>query len=173
MNYVRKKFADAANRVISWFSTDDNVLCQNGKYLNENLDRKIDAVELNKTTLTFKANNKTVKSIILPTTTSGGDVSTSFPYIEDSSEEKELIIHNEFTVMNALTHATTSNLANAVDTKAAYSAVITPDPGFTIESIVITMNGVDITSNVLRGYVINIPSVMGNVLITVTAKATA
>lgn len=38
MNYVRKKFADAADRIISWFTTDDNVLCQNGKYLNENLD---------------------------------------------------------------------------------------------------------------------------------------
>lgn len=38
MNYIRKKFADAANKVVSWFSTDDNVLCQNGKYLNENLD---------------------------------------------------------------------------------------------------------------------------------------
>lgn len=38
MNYVKKKFADAANRIISWFSTDDNVLCQNGQYLNENLD---------------------------------------------------------------------------------------------------------------------------------------
>ena len=38
MIYLKKKFKDASNKFISWFSTDDNVLCQNGKYLNENLD---------------------------------------------------------------------------------------------------------------------------------------
>ena len=38
MIYLKKKFKDASNKFISWFSTDDNVLCQNGQYLNENLD---------------------------------------------------------------------------------------------------------------------------------------
>ena len=38
MEYVKKKFVDEKNRVISWFSTDDNILCNNGKTLRENLN---------------------------------------------------------------------------------------------------------------------------------------
>ena len=37
MEYVKKKFVDEENRVISWFSTDDNVLCNDGKTLREKL----------------------------------------------------------------------------------------------------------------------------------------
>ena len=37
MEYVKKKFVDEENRVISWFSTDDNVLCSDGKTLREKL----------------------------------------------------------------------------------------------------------------------------------------
>ena len=38
MEYVKKKFVDEENRVISWFSTDDNVLCSDGKTLREKID---------------------------------------------------------------------------------------------------------------------------------------
>ena len=38
MEYVKKKFVDEKNRVISWFSTDDNILCDNGKTLRERLN---------------------------------------------------------------------------------------------------------------------------------------
>ena len=38
MEYVKKKFVDEENRVISWFSTDDNILCNDGKTLRENLN---------------------------------------------------------------------------------------------------------------------------------------
>ena len=37
MEYVKKKFVDEENRVISWFSTDDNVLCSDGRLLREKL----------------------------------------------------------------------------------------------------------------------------------------
>ena len=37
MEYVKKKFVDEENRIISWFSTDDNVLCSDGKTLREKL----------------------------------------------------------------------------------------------------------------------------------------
>ena len=38
MEYVKKKFVDEENRIISWFSTDDNILCNDGKTLREKLD---------------------------------------------------------------------------------------------------------------------------------------
>jgi hypothetical protein len=42
MNYLKRLFQDASGKLISWFSTDDNVLCENNKYLRENLNN-IDA----------------------------------------------------------------------------------------------------------------------------------
>ena len=38
MNYLKRLFQDASGKLISWFSTDDNVLCENNKYLRENLN---------------------------------------------------------------------------------------------------------------------------------------
>ena len=38
MNYLKRLFQDASGKIISWFSTDDNVLCENNKYLRENLN---------------------------------------------------------------------------------------------------------------------------------------
>ena len=38
MNYLKRIFQDASGKIISWFSTDDNVLCENNKYLRENLN---------------------------------------------------------------------------------------------------------------------------------------
>lgn len=38
MNYLKRMFQDVSGKIISWFSTDDNVLCENNKYLRENLN---------------------------------------------------------------------------------------------------------------------------------------
>ena len=41
MEYVKKKFVDEENRIISWFSTDDNILCNDGKTLREKFNNGI------------------------------------------------------------------------------------------------------------------------------------
>ena len=38
MEYIKKKFADEDGLTVSFWSTDDNVLCKDGKTLRENLD---------------------------------------------------------------------------------------------------------------------------------------
>lgn len=38
MDYLKKKFKDNNDNIISMFSTDDNILCENGKYLRENIN---------------------------------------------------------------------------------------------------------------------------------------
>ena len=38
MKYIKKKFADEDGVPVSFWSTDDNVLCNNGKNLRENLN---------------------------------------------------------------------------------------------------------------------------------------
>ena len=38
MKYMKNKYGDENGNVVSFWSTDDNVLCKDGKTLRENLD---------------------------------------------------------------------------------------------------------------------------------------
>ena len=74
------------------------------------------------------------------------------------------------TITNNLTNCTTNNNNESVLSNSSYSAIITANNGYTNLSITVTMGEIDITSNVLRGNIINIPNVTGN--ISITARAT-
>lgn len=69
-----------------------------------------------------------------------------------------------------LTGCTISNAASQVDYGEAYTATITAESGKTIDSIVVTMGGVDITSTAVSGGVINIAKVTGAITITAAAS---
>ena len=69
-----------------------------------------------------------------------------------------------------LTGCTISNAASQVDYGEAYTATITPESGKTMDSIVVTMGGVNITSAAVTGGVISIPTVTGAVTITAAAS---
>ena len=69
-----------------------------------------------------------------------------------------------------LTGCTISNAASQVDYGEAYTATITPESGKTLDSIVVTMGGADITSAAVTGGVISIPKVTGAVTITAVAS---
>ena len=74
------------------------------------------------------------------------------------------------TITNNLINCTTNNNNESVLSNSSYSAIITANNGYTNLSITVTMGEIDITSNVVRGNIINIPSVTGN--ISITARAT-
>jgi calcineurin-like phosphoesterase family protein len=74
------------------------------------------------------------------------------------------------TIANSLTGVTTSNPATSVEDGTAYTATITADSGYTIDSVSVMMGGTDITSTAYSNGVITIASVTGNVSITVTAS---
>ena len=74
------------------------------------------------------------------------------------------------TITNNLTNCTTNNNNESVLSNPSYSAIITANNGYTNLSITVTMGEIDITSNVVRGNIINIPNVTGN--ISITARAT-
>lgn len=78
---------------------------------------------------------------------------------------------NSRRVNNYLTNATTSNLAKSVMLDAPYKAHISPNSGCYIDTVVITMNGVDVTSEVYANGDINIPAVTGDISISVVAVA--
>ena len=74
----------------------------------------------------------------------------------------------QYTISNNLSNATTSNSSTSINANASYSATITPNDGYTLERITVTMGNTDVTSTAVSGNSINISSVTGNIVITVT-----
>ena len=85
----------------------------------------------------------------------------------------EQINPNSYSVMNVLTNCTTSNSASTVEKNAAYTATITANGGYELDSVTVTMGGVDVTSTVYVSGVISIPAVTGDLVITASATAKA
>lgn len=86
--------------------------------------------------------------------------------------EAALYPTGSWSVINALTNCTTSNSATTVADGNAYNAVITADSGYTLEgaTVSITMGGTAVTGYYNNG-TISIPSVTGDLVITVTATS--
>lgn len=78
-----------------------------------------------------------------------------------------------YSVTNNLTACTTSNNAASVDRGVAYTATITPDSGYAMQLLTVTMGGTDITATAVSGNVINIASVTGAIVITGLADVVA
>lgn len=79
----------------------------------------------------------------------------------------------QYVISNNLSNATSSNNTVLVNANSNYTTTITANNGYVINSITVTMGGVDITSTVVSGKVINISSVTGNIVITVTTTASS
>lgn len=79
---------------------------------------------------------------------------------------------NTYTITNNLSNASTSNSATSVKEGKSYNATITARSGCELKTVTVTMGGVDITSSVYSNGRISIPSVTGNINITVTAEST-
>ena len=84
---------------------------------------------------------------------------------------------NVYTVTNNLVNCTNSNTATNVNEGSPYSATVTPNSGYELMNIAISMGGTNVTSSVYTyqngNAVINIPNVSGNVVITIQATATS
>ena len=79
-------------------------------------------------------------------------------------------IITQYGITNNLTNVTSDNTNSSIEENASYTANLTPTDGYSIESVTVTMGGTDVTSDVYSNGVIAIPSVIGNVVITVIAS---
>lgn len=73
------------------------------------------------------------------------------------------------TITNTLTHVTNSNAATSIENETAYSATLSADTGYTLDTVTITMGGTDITSTAYSDGNISIASVTGDIVITAVA----
>lgn len=82
-------------------------------------------------------------------------------------------LHWYQSITKNLTGCTISNVASQVDYGEAYAAILTPENGKTLTSVVINMGGVDITSTAYSSGsgAINIAKVTGAITITAAASA--
>lgn len=76
----------------------------------------------------------------------------------------------KYTITNNLSHATNSNTTTSVEKNSSYSANITANSNYRIKTVTVTMGGVNITNTAYSNGRINISSVTGNVVITVTTE---
>lgn len=79
---------------------------------------------------------------------------------------------NTYSITQTLTHCTTDIAETEVQYGAAISGTVTADDTYTIDTVMVTMGGVDITSTAYSSVddSITIDSVTGNVVITATAS---
>lgn len=75
-----------------------------------------------------------------------------------------------YSITKNLSNCSCSNSMSSIASGSSYSATLSPNSGYEMSSITVTMGGTDITSQVVSGNSINIASVTGDILITATAS---
>lgn len=93
-------------------------------------------------------------------------------YIGDDSivtVNEEIIDGAIYNITLELNNTASSNMANTIVENQSYTSTISTQAGYILDTITVTMGGVDITASVYSNGVINIPSVTGNVIITASA----
>lgn len=79
-------------------------------------------------------------------------------------------IVTNYNITNNLTNCANSNVNTTVAENSSYVANITASDGYTLDSVIVTMGGEDITSTVYSEGIININSVTGNIVIIASAS---
>lgn len=70
-----------------------------------------------------------------------------------------------YTITNSLTNVTTDNDASIIEANGLYTANLTADSGYYIDSVIVTMGGENVTDSVYANGVITISEVTGKVVI--------
>lgn len=74
-----------------------------------------------------------------------------------------------YSVTNQLTGCKPSNNVTSVVANTSYNATLTPEEGYWLDSVTVTMGGVDVTASVYTDGVISIDSVTGDIVVTAVA----
>lgn len=74
-----------------------------------------------------------------------------------------------YSVTSTLSHVTSSNSTSSVTEGSSYYAELTPEDGYALDSVTVTMGGADITATAYGDGVVSIGAVTGNIVITATA----
>ena len=105
-------------------------------------------------------------SVVTVTTNDGNKTDTCNITVNAAQEPETPQV--TYTITNNLSNATNSNKNTTINKNSAYIGTITANSGYEISNVTVVMGGNDITSSVYTNNRINIPSVTGNIVITVS-----
>lgn len=106
-------------------------------------------------------------SSVVTVTTNDGSKTDTCNITVNAAQEPE-IPQVTYTITNNLSNATNSNKNTTINENSTYTATITANSGYEISNVTVVMGENDITSSVYANNRINIPSVTGNIVITVS-----
>lgn len=119
--------------------------------LNSTAKTLLETILQNAIYATDQSNN--IASLVSALSSSGGDMPPTTKY----------------TITNNLTNCTNSNSATTIEKNSSYTATISPDNEYSLHTVTVTMNTLDVTSNVYSNGQINIDSVTGDIVIVANA----
>lgn len=93
-------------------------------------------------------------------------------WLDTSSGGEEEPDATTYSITNNLTNVTSDNAAISVEANTSYSANLTAVDGYKLDSVTVTMGGVDITATAYADGVVSIAAVTGDVVVTATAVLT-
>lgn len=91
----------------------------------------------------------------------------------DVPDVPDVPVVGTYTITSELVNVNSSNNASSVTEGTSYTATLTAADGYNLDSVVVTMGGVDVTADVYADGVISISAVTGNVEIVASASAAA
>lgn len=130
------------------------------------LDERVEALEGGGGGLT-----QTEKSLIL-------DLFSKAAYAEDDASTAYDALENLWTTTTRtitynLSHVSSSNSTASIENGQSYTTTLTAASNYTLNTVTVTMGGVDITSTAYSSGTVSIASVTGNIVITATAVLSA
>ena len=99
------------------------------------------------------------------------DQNVNITDLETALGGSDVPVIKSYAITNTLTNCTTNNAVTSVTDGGSYTATLTAADGYELDSVTVTMGGIDITSTAYSGSVITIASVTGDISIVATAVA--
>ena len=123
----------------------------------------------------FTKPNSVQKALVVDEADGKADVSSFFAQVTTIDTLVAVDPVTMRTVTNNLSHVTTTNAATKVADGGGYAAILSPASGYTMDTVTVTMGGVDVTSTAYDSstHAIVITNVTGNIVITATATENA
>ncbi len=153
---IAKKVENVGNPTQEQINTAIDKAIEDGKItgsggLNSTAKTLLETILQNAIYTTDQSAN--ITSLMSALSSSGGDTPSTIKY----------------TITNTLTKCTNSNTNTSVTENTSYIATITPNTGYKLDTVTVTMSGKDVTSTVYSNGKITINSVTGDIVITATA----
>lgn len=160
-NQIDARFKDIAKQV-------ENVGQPTQQQINTAIDK---AIEEGRITGSGGINStaKTLLETILRNAIYTTDQSANITSLVSALSSGNTPTTTHYTITNTLTKCTNNNINTSVAENTSYIATITPNNGYKLDTVTVTMGGTDITSSSYSNGQINITNVTGNIIITASA----